>query len=748
MKIFLYLVTAFGLAQTPLLAQSPTITNQPASQTVWLGSNATFTVGVSGTGPFYYQWLFNSNSISTNGIITTVAGGGAGGGTDGLGDGGAATNAIFDQPYGAVVDAANNLLIAEVGHNRVRKVNTNGIIATIAGNGSGGTSGDGGAATNAAITTPDSLALDGSGNLYIAASQSHRIRKVDTNGIITTVAGGGAGGGTDGLGDGGVATNATLLYPNGVVVDAAGNLFIADWGNNRVRKVDANGIITTIAGGGAGGGVDGLGDGAAATNAALNGPVGVTFDSSGNLLIGDSKNNRVRKVDTNGIITAVAGGGSGALGDGGTATNATLVNPNGVAVDGFGNLFIGDSGNNRVREVYAGGIITTVAGGGPDGLGDGGAATNATISTPIGVTLDHFGNLFIADYGNNRIRKVAVNFNGTPTLTLNNVTMTNAGYYQVIVTSASGSVTSHLATLTVQVPPRIATAVALATNGFVYQVNVTDSGSGYTNIPVVRLVGGGGSGAQVVALVSNGMVTAINVVNPGSGYTSAPQVVIEPPFIFNPILGIAPMSFLSFSNLTLGGSYQLQQAVAWYWSNQPVSFTATNNVYTQLVAGVFDDGDFRLALNPAPTQAFASAQMANGFVVGATVTAGGSGYVSSPAVTIIGRSIIGAGAYSSISGGVVTGITITNAGYGYANTPTIQIAPPPAAAVFSTVQPVMRLDSASLAPYGNYQIQFKPDVAGGWMNWAGGLFSPTDTTNSQFLFITNGVGFFRVQYLP
>jgi len=222
----------------------------------------------------------------------------------------------------------------------------------------------------------------------------------------------------------------------------------------------------------------------------------------------------------------------------------------------------------------------------------------------------------------------------------------------------------------------------------------------------------------------------------------------NPPFIPNPVLSIAPMSFLSFSNLTVGGNYQLQQFVGWYWANEPVSFTARNALYTQMVAGVWDSGDFRLALNPVPAQAFATAQMANGFVVGATVTSGGSGYVTSPAVSIVGRSVIGAGAFSSISGGVVTSITVTNAGYGYTNAPTIQIAPPPAAAVFPAVQPVMRVDSASLAPYDNYQIQFKPDIMAPWMNWDGGLFSPTSATNSQYIFITNGVGFFRLQYVP
>jgi len=222
----------------------------------------------------------------------------------------------------------------------------------------------------------------------------------------------------------------------------------------------------------------------------------------------------------------------------------------------------------------------------------------------------------------------------------------------------------------------------------------------------------------------------------------------NPPFIPNPVLSIAPMSFLSFSNLTVGGAYQMQQFAGWYWANQPVSFTATNALYTQMVAGVWDSGDFRLALNPVPSQAFATARMDSGFVVGATVTSGGSGYVTSPAVNIVGGHGTNATAVSQISGGVVTNISITSAGIGYTATPTVQIAPPPAAAIFPTVQPVMRVDSANLAPYDNYQIQFMPVITGTWMNWNGGLFTPTGVTDSQFLFITNGTGFFRLLCQP
>jgi hypothetical protein len=167
-----------------------------------------------------------------------------------------------------------------------------------------------------------------------------------------------------------------------------------------------------------------------------------------------------------------------------------------------------------------------------------------------------------------------------------------------------------------------------------------------------------------------------------------------------------------------------------------------------MVSGVVGSGAYRLALNPVPAQAFAVPVVTNMFVVGATVTSGGSGYVTNPPVSIVGGGGSGAEGFAEVSGGVVTGIIMTNAGFGYTNTPMVEIGQPPAAAVSPTVQLVMRVDSASLAPYDNYQIQFTPALGTPWGNWNGGLFTPTDMTNSQYLFVTNTAGFFRLQYVP
>jgi sugar lactone lactonase YvrE len=282
------------------------------------------------------------------------------------------------------------------------------------------------------------------------------------------VAGGGFGG------DGSAATNASLSYPWAVAFDCTGNLYIADYGNNRIRKVDDNGIISTVAGNGSHGY---SGDSGLATTASLSYPSGVALDAAGNLYIVDAGNNRIRKVGANGIITTVAGNGSaGYSGDGGAATNASVATPAGVGLDTYGNLFFADYYNNRIRKVDTNGIISTVAGGGIAAFsGDGGPATNASLAAPYGVALDASGNLYIADYTNNRIREVQLA--GYPTLALTNVTASNAGSYTVVIASPYGSVTSAVATLTVtipQTPPQIMAgdgSFGFVTNQFGFKIS-------------------------------------------------------------------------------------------------------------------------------------------------------------------------------------------------------------------------------------------------------------------------------------
>jgi trimeric autotransporter adhesin len=287
-------------------------------------------VAVDSAGNLYIADT-NNNRVRkvSGGVITTVAGNGTAGYS---GDNGPATGAQLDQPSCVAVDAAGNLYIADTLNYRIREV-SGGVITTVAGNGIYGFSGDNGPATNAEFDYPYGIAVDSAGNLYFADVGNMRIRKV-SNGVITTVAT------TEGL------------YPGGVAVDSAGNLYIADTGNNLIREV-SNGVITTVAGapppnGAGAGGFSG--DGGPATSAQLNAPFGVAVDSAGNLYIADTENFRIRKV-SGGVITTIAGNGPppGFSGDGGPATSAQLNEPLGVAVDSAGNVYVGDVDNNRVR---------------------------------------------------------------------------------------------------------------------------------------------------------------------------------------------------------------------------------------------------------------------------------------------------------------------------------------------------------------------------------------------------------------
>ena len=333
-------------------------------------------------------------------IITTIAGNATGGYT---GDGGAATVAELNQPQGVTIDGSGNVYIADIGNNVIRKVNTSGIINTIAGNGTAGYSGDGGPATAAELSSPECIALDGSGNMYIADFENNVIRKVNTAGIISTIAGNGS---TGYSGDGGPATAAELSQPGFVTIDGSGNMLIADVNNDVIRKVNTSGIISTVAGMVPGGY---SGDGGPATAAQLNGPTNIAVDSNGNMYITDLGNHVIRKVTASGIISTIAGNGTqGYSGDGGPATSATLYYPWGIAVDGSGNVYFSDDHNYRVRKVNTSGIISTVAGNGTQGYsGDDGAATAAELNYLAGITIDSAGNLYIADAGNSRIRKVS-----------------------------------------------------------------------------------------------------------------------------------------------------------------------------------------------------------------------------------------------------------------------------------------------------------------------------------------------------
>jgi len=311
-----------------------------------------------------------------------------------------ATSVSLLDPFGVAVDSAGNVYISDPVDYRIREVSPAGGISTVSGNGIPGYSGDGGLASQAELGGTDDMGIDPNGNLYVAVGD---IRKISATGVITTVAGNGVLGF---FGDGGQATSAGLLGPGDCVADRAGNLYISDRGNNRIRHVDPTGIITTYAGNGKAGYT---GDGGVATQAELFSPLQLALDAAGNLFIADWGNSVVRKVTPTGIITTVAGGGPayGPPGDGGPATAATIGgNLQGIAVDAAGNLYI--TSNSRIRKVNAAtGIISTIAGSDTAGFsGDGGLATNATLSGAQSIAVDTSGNVYFADQGNWRVRKL------------------------------------------------------------------------------------------------------------------------------------------------------------------------------------------------------------------------------------------------------------------------------------------------------------------------------------------------------
>lgn len=317
------------------------------------------------------------------------------------GDGGPATSASLASPQGLCLDTNGNLFVADYFNSRVRKISSSGIITTIAGNGVSTYGGDGGLATSASLISPIAIAVDDSGNVFIADYNNNRVRKVNTSGIITTYGGNGAPGYS---GDGGPATLAKLFNPSALALDSLGDLLVADEGNACVRKINSAGIITTVAGNGTAGF---SGDGGPAATAQIMPPTSIVVDKTGNYYIGESSH-RIRKINAAGIISTFAGTGSpGFSGDGGLATSAQFKGIFGLASDRQGSIYVSDRDNHRIRKIDTSGVINTVVALGTPGFsGDGGNALFAELNQPMGIVMDSAYTLFIADNTNERVRKV------------------------------------------------------------------------------------------------------------------------------------------------------------------------------------------------------------------------------------------------------------------------------------------------------------------------------------------------------
>jgi len=320
----------------------------------------------------------------------------AGSTTSGLADG-ITTAATFNSPLNIAVDTSNNLYVTDYSNNEIRKITSAGVVTTFAGSSTSGfTNGVGNSAT---FNGPWGVGVDSSGNVYIADRANNAIRKITSAGVVTTFAGQSTSGSADGTG-----TSASFNAPLNIAVDGSGNLFVADYYNNEIRKITSSGVVTTFAGSTTSGSADGTG-----TAATFNGPTALAFDSSGNLFVTDRLNNMIRKITSTGVVTTFAGQTTSGSADG-TGTAASFNAPIGITIDSSDNLYVTDMYNNEIRKITTAGVVTTIIGTTSSGSANG-VGTAATLNGPWGIAKDSSGNLYIADRYNNQIRKVTITTN-------------------------------------------------------------------------------------------------------------------------------------------------------------------------------------------------------------------------------------------------------------------------------------------------------------------------------------------------
>jgi len=327
---------------------------------------------------------FNPKPVNPNAVnVGTLAGSGTQGSVNGMG-----TAASFYQPTGVAVDAAANVYVADYRNNMIREISPAGAVTTLAGSVSQGSVNATG--TYASFFQPTGVAVDASGNVYVADNGNHLIRMISPAGVVSTLAGSGSAGFANGMG-----TAASFNYPQGIAVDASGNVYVADYGNNMIREISPAGMVTTLAGKSTAGLVNG-----ADTAATFNQPTGVAVDAAGNVYVADSGNNMIRKISVAGGVTTLAGSGSAGFANG-SGTSASFNGCTGIALDATGNVFVADYGNNLVREISPASLVSTL------GSGSGGSAKGTLFSGPYGVAVDAAGNIYVANYGNSTIQKVS-----------------------------------------------------------------------------------------------------------------------------------------------------------------------------------------------------------------------------------------------------------------------------------------------------------------------------------------------------
>jgi sugar lactone lactonase YvrE len=351
---------------------------------------------------------YSQTNYVPNVTVSTFAGSASTfGSTNGQG-----TTASFDEPGGVATDVSGNVYVADSYNNLIRKITPGGLVSTLAGGGgfgfnySGNTNGQGIAAS---FTNPTGVAVDANGNVYVADSGNNLIRKITSGGLVSTLAGSGTAGSIDGQG-----TAANFWSPQGVAVDASGNVYVGDLTNNLIRKITPGGLVSTLAGGGGSGFHYAGNSNGQGTAASFNFPFGVAVDANGNVYVADSGNNQIRKITPGGMVSTLAGSGNQGSADGqGTAANFSQ--PTGVSVDSSGNLYVADQVNNEIRKITPGGLVSTMAGSLTSGSVNG-KGSSARFYFSEGVAVDASGNIYVADFWNNEIRKITIGSTNTATV--------------------------------------------------------------------------------------------------------------------------------------------------------------------------------------------------------------------------------------------------------------------------------------------------------------------------------------------
>ena len=355
-------------------------------------------INLRGAGMSIAPTVMVGSSVSGN-VVSTLAGSGQSGSRDGTG-----RAASFENPCGVAVDSAGNVYVADTDNNEIRKITPAGEVSTLAGSGqSGSRDGTGRAAS---FENPCGVAVDSAGNVYVADTDNNEIRKITPAGVVTTLAGSGQYGSSDGSG-----SAASFENPFGVAVDSAGNLYVADTYNHEIRKITPAGVVTTLAGSGQYGSSDGSG-----SAASFEIPFGVAVDSAGNVYVGDTGNNEIRKITSTGAVSTLAGSANQAGSSDGDGSAASFNLPTGVAVDSAGNVYVADWGNNDIRKITPAGVVSTQAGSGLIGSSDG-SGSAASFRNPFGVAVDSAGNVYVADTNNSEIREI------TPVVATDQVTI-------------------------------------------------------------------------------------------------------------------------------------------------------------------------------------------------------------------------------------------------------------------------------------------------------------------------------------